>query len=52
MNARTGALKQRLSAFWHDRNRRERNMLMAAAAQKLGAGVDHTRIFEFLADPD
>ncbi|HZW21905.1 type II secretion system protein GspM [Noviherbaspirillum sp.] len=32
MNARTGALKQRLSAFWSDRNRRERNMLLAAAA--------------------
>ena len=32
MNARTGAMKQRLTAFWNDRNRRERNMLLAAAA--------------------
>jgi general secretion pathway protein M len=32
MNARMGGVKQSLTAFWSERNRREQNMLMAAAA--------------------
>lgn len=32
MNARMGEMKQALSAFWNERNKREQNMLVAAAA--------------------
>jgi len=32
MNARMGGLKQSLSTFWSERNKRERNMLAAAVA--------------------
>jgi len=32
MKARTGGVKQSLSAFWSERNKREQNMLTAAAA--------------------